>query len=111
MKFEFEINEEDILKIAKKEIEKLAHGSIRDSRTNNLAEKIKSIAYGVIEQRTNELLKSSEFKGRVDDAIRERGDEEIKKLVNQKVSGWVAHNVKEMLKYASFRYLDEKNKG
>lgn len=100
MKFEIEISDEEIRGALEKEFNDMAtiSGSYRASPVNG-------ILRTVVRTQVEQAIESHDYSKAIVSLIDERADEEINKVVNAKLPGWISRQVKELLKYASANLL------
>lgn len=108
MKFEFEIPDEDIKELISKEVKSITEPSSFRHRSP-LNDHIEDTLDRVVKRRLERVLESDEVITMIDEVIKVQADNALSKVSDDKVEGWIKRNIKEMLKYAKYRFLDEAN--
>lgn len=107
MKFEFEISDSLINEMVCKDVAKITDTTY--GRRSELSHYIGESVEKVVKTRVEEVMQSEEIITMIDEVIKVRADQALPEISDQKVPGWVSRNIKEMLKYAKYRFLDEAN--
>lgn len=100
MKLEIEINDADINKYIQRSFDNITSGYVNVNMQSFLNERVK--------EGLEKAFKETDFSELIQEKCIEVATAKIEEAAQKKVPGWIAQQMKEMLKYASATFWDKK---